>query len=182
MTISGRTSPEILERCEYFTADRGYDDTKLITKLKRHGISPVIDIRNCWQVPPETTRPLESDMRVPHTFDEKIFCSCRPNGEEKWMVCRGYEKERDAIKYGCAAKYYGITCPCRDTYTIPKELRIPLDTDRRIFTPVPCDSLKWDKKYDMQSALERVNSPVLSLIKSATAEKAQAVFPLKKFA
>lgn len=154
----GKDNPEILERCEYFTADRGYDDTKLITKLEGHGISPVIDIRNCWQAPPETTRPLESDMRVTHTFDGKVFCSCGPDGEEKRMVCRGYEKDRDAIKYGCPAKYYGVTCPCRDTCAIPKELRIPLDTDRRIFTPVPRDSLKWDKKYDMRSALERVNS------------------------
>ena len=151
-------NPEILEKCEYFTGDRGYDDTKLITKLEKHGVSPVIDIRNCWQTQPETTRPLESDMRITHTFDGKVFCSCGNDGKEKQMVCRGYEKDRDAIKYGCPAKYYGITCECRESCRIPKDLRIPLDTDRRIFTPVPRDSLKWEKLYDMRSSLERVNS------------------------
>jgi len=151
-------NPEILEKCEYFTGDRGYDDAKLITKLEEHDIAPVIDIRNCWQTPPEETKPLDRDMRITHTFDGKVFCSCGNDGNERQMVCRGYEKDRHAIKYGCPAKYYGISCSCKASCKIPKDFRIPLDADRRIFTPVPRDSLKWKKLYDMRSALERVNS------------------------
>ena len=74
------------------------------------------------------------------------------------MVCRGYEKDRKSIKYGCPAKYYGVTCACKDTCTIPKDFRIPLETDSRIFTSVPRDSLKWKKLYNKRSSIERVNS------------------------
>jgi len=154
----GQDKPEILTTCEYFTGDRGYDDTGLIKKFEEHEIAAVIDIRNCWQSPPKTTRALEADMRITHTFDGKVFCSCGHDGKEKKMVCRGYEKDRKAIKYGCPAKYYGITCGYSRTCSIPKEFRIPLATDRRIFTAVPRDSLKWKKMYAMRSALERVNS------------------------
>ena len=150
--------PEILKKCEYFSGDKGYDDVKLINKLEGHGISPVIDIRNCWQTSEETTRPLESDMRITHTFNGKVFCSCGYDGTEKKMICRGYEKDRKAIKYGCPAKYYGITCPDMETCTIPKDFRIPLKTNPRIFTSVPRDSYKWKKLYNMRSALERINS------------------------
>lgn len=154
----GEKNPEILEKCGYFTGDRGYDDAKLISKLESYDVSPVIDIRNCWQAPPDTTRSLEKDMRITHTFDGKVFCSCGHDGKEKQMVCRGYEKDRRAIKYGCPARYYGISCPCKDECKIPKEIRIPLKTNERIFTPVPRDSRKWEKLYDMRSAIERVNS------------------------
>ena len=42
--------PHILERAELFSADRGYDDGKLIEQLWRdHHIKPVIDIRNLWR-------------------------------------------------------------------------------------------------------------------------------------
>ena len=101
---------------------------------------------------------LEKDMRITHTFDGKVFCSEQTSGKEKRMVCRGFEKNRNAIKYGYPAKYYGLTWDCKDTCKIPKEFRIPLETDRRTFTPVPRDSLKWQKLYNTRSAIERVNS------------------------
>ncbi|GAW29392.1 transposase, partial [Carboxydocella sp. ULO1] len=42
--------PEILKRAETMVADRGYDDTKLITKCwDKYRIKPVIDIRNLWR-------------------------------------------------------------------------------------------------------------------------------------
>ena len=47
--------PEIIERCEYGIADRGYDDGKLIGKLwDNYDIKPVIDIRNMWKDEEET--------------------------------------------------------------------------------------------------------------------------------
>jgi len=45
-----QSEPALLERCEYFTADRGYDDSKLIVRLRdHHNIKPIIDIRNMWK-------------------------------------------------------------------------------------------------------------------------------------
>ncbi|RCW79061.1 transposase-like protein DUF772, partial [Halanaerobium sp. DL-01] len=44
------THPEIMEDCNYFLGDRGYDDGKLIAKLwEEYKIKPVIDIRNMWK-------------------------------------------------------------------------------------------------------------------------------------
>ncbi|MBQ9631082.1 MAG: hypothetical protein IJR49_05810 [Treponema sp.] len=67
-------------------------------------------------------------------------------------------KNRNAKKYDSPAKYYRLTCDCKDTCKIPKEFRIPLEIDRRIFTPVPRNTLKWQKLYNMRSGIERVNS------------------------
>jgi hypothetical protein len=37
-------------------------------------------------------------------------------------------------------------------------LRIPLDTDRRVFTPIARSTPRWEKAYDRRTAVERVNS------------------------
>lgn len=37
-------------------------------------------------------------------------------------------------------------------------IRIPLKTDRRIFTPIDRSSYKWEKYYNKRTAVERVNS------------------------
>ena len=42
--------PELLQRCDRMSADKGYDDHKLIDRLwQQHQIKPIIAIRNCWQ-------------------------------------------------------------------------------------------------------------------------------------
>ena len=47
---------------------------------------------------------------------------------------------------GCRTKGYG------------RIVRVPLDRDRRIFTPMPRSSLTWQRRYRSRSALERINS------------------------
>ena len=101
--------PDILKQCESFVGNRAYDDIKLIKKLEEHEISPEIDIRNCWQSSPETTKALEKDMRITHTFDGEFFCSKQTSDKEKRMVCRAFEKNRNAKKYDSPAKHYGLT-------------------------------------------------------------------------
>ena len=42
--------PELLQRCGRMSADKGYDDHKLIDRLwQQHQIKPIIAIRNCWR-------------------------------------------------------------------------------------------------------------------------------------
>jgi hypothetical protein len=37
--------PQVLDTCQFFSADRGYDDTRLLVSLwDDHGIRPIIDI------------------------------------------------------------------------------------------------------------------------------------------
>ena len=60
--------PEIIGGCETLAADRGYDDTKLITKLyDEYGIKPVIDIRNLWK-DPDPTRQLEGYDNIVYDY------------------------------------------------------------------------------------------------------------------
>ena len=48
--------PQLLERCARLSADKGYDDHKLINRLwDQHQIKPIIAIRNCWQGGPRPT-------------------------------------------------------------------------------------------------------------------------------
>ncbi len=43
----GEKHPEIMDRCEYYLADRGYDDTETIKVLRdEYKIKPIIDMRN----------------------------------------------------------------------------------------------------------------------------------------
>ena len=63
-----------IDRCEYFLADRGYDSTDLIQWLTTEGISPIIDIRNCWQG--EETKQFRDSHRCgfhPQYHDKRIF-------------------------------------------------------------------------------------------------------------
>jgi len=39
-----------------------------------------------------------------------------------------------------------------------KWIRIPIKTDRRIFTPIDRSSYKWERYYKKRTAVERVNS------------------------
>ena len=60
--------PLLIERCSEFTADRGYDDGKLMVKLwDEYEIKPVIDIRNCWQ-DPNPTKLLGNYTNVAHDY------------------------------------------------------------------------------------------------------------------
>ena len=118
------------ERCRHFMADRGYDDTKLNKKLW-----------NKHQVKP-------------------VIGIKRNYGDQKVMPFRGFEEKRKTLKYACPADHYGVDCRDRDRCPIAKQIRIPLKTDRRIFTPAARSSAKWEKLYNKRSAIERVNSRI----------------------
>ena len=153
-------NPEILQRCEYLSGDRGYDDTKLHKKLwDEHKIKPIIDIRRSWRDGEETRTYKDTDGVV---YDNKGHVSCiSPHfADQKTMAFRGFEKDRDALKYRCPAEHYGVECRDKERCKIPKQVRIPLSEDRRIFTPVARSSYKWKTIYNDRTAVERVNSRI----------------------
>ena len=41
---------EWLESCRYFLGDKGYDSGSIIRQPEGKGITPIIDIRNCWRL------------------------------------------------------------------------------------------------------------------------------------
>ena len=154
--------PEILERCENGIGDRGYDDVKLISRLwDNYKIKPVIDIRNMWK-DGEETRAMKDGRYKDMTYDYKgtVFCHCRQTGEIRKMVFGGFEKDRETLKYLCPALQYGVECKSAKTCPLRQGVRIPLEENRRIFTPVARSSQKWKKIYNKRSSVERVNSRI----------------------
>jgi len=149
--------PHIIEKCKYFMADRGYDDTDLILWLKGKGIKAVIDKRNMWHT--------EDEKEVPgydgaFYYNEKgdVFCYSKEKGERHEMKPAGYEKDRDALRKKCPVSLYGAACSEADTCPYCKNIRVPLKTDPRIFTQIDRASYKWRTLYKGRTAVERVNS------------------------
>lgn len=150
-------NPERLNIAKYFTGDKGYDSTKLVVDLwDKHKVNPIIDIRQTWQG--EKTRAYEKNYGVIYDNKGAVFCVCCKSGETKKMSFRGFEKDRNSLKYGCPAIYAGRTCKYQDKCKLSKQIRIPLKEDRRIFTPIARSSYKWEKLYKQRTALERINS------------------------
>jgi hypothetical protein len=150
--------PDVLEKCEYFMADKGYDDTDLTLWLKGKGIKSVIDKRDMWRSDNEKELPGREGMY----YDEhgEVYCYSKQHGERHRMIPNGYDKERDAVRRKCPAKAFGAECKEKDTCPYCKDIRIPLSTDSRIFTQVDRVGYKWKRLYNMRSSVERVNSRI----------------------
>jgi len=86
--------PTILRKCEKFTGDRGFDDTKLIVKLwDTYGIKPVIDIRNMWQ-DGDDTKLLGDHSNVCYDYKGTVYCYCPASVKKvkREMAYGGFEK------------------------------------------------------------------------------------------
>lgn len=150
--------PEILKAAETMAADRGYDDTKLVTKLwDEETIKPVIDIRNMWK-DGEPTRLLTGRDNVVYDYKGTVSCVCPETGKQREMCNGGFEKDRNTLKKLCPAKQMGIACAGTPKCPVAQGIRIPLSEDRRVFTPIDRASYKWEKEYNKRTSVERVNS------------------------
>jgi len=149
--------PEVLENADFFLGDKGYDDTELITMLwDGHHIKPVIDIRNQWQI--EGARLVHGQTNVSHDYKGTVYCHCPVEWEKRQMAFGGFEEDRNALKYRCPAKHYGLECKGRCKCSISDNVRININSNPRIFTPVARSSYKWKEIYKKRSSVERVNS------------------------
>lgn len=158
-----KTHPDIIERCDHAMFDKGYDSKDRICELwDEYGIKPIVDIRNMWR-DGETTKLLKNENIKNVTYDYKgtVFCHCPNTGELRSMSHGGFEEGRESLKYICPALAYGIKCKGASKCPIyNKSIRIPLEEDRRIFTPVARSSYKWKALYDKRTSVERVNSRI----------------------
>jgi hypothetical protein len=150
--------PEVVQRCQEVAADRAYDDTKLIRKLwEEWQALPVIDIRNCWQ-DGESTKVVTGLDNVVYDYRGTVSCVCLNSGRQRQMAYGGFERDRMTVKYRCPAQHYGYQCEGLDGCPVGKAVRISLEEDRRVFTPLPRGTLKWQRCYDKRTSVERVNS------------------------
>jgi transposase len=152
------THPEILEDCNYFLGDRGYDDIKIIKKCwDEHEIKAIIDIRNMWK-DGEETKLVEGEENVVYDYCGNVYCHDPVTGRRREMAFGGFEKDRETLKQRCPAEQYGLECKGRDECPVANGTRIPLEIDPRVFTPVARQSYKWDRIYNARTSVERVNS------------------------
>jgi len=162
--------PEVVKRAETLSGDKAYDSRKNNEELyDNYGIKPIIQIRDTWKL--ESTKPVFEDRVEPFVYDEKgnVYCCIpHPSGQGYELVdmaFMGFEKKRRCLKYRCPAAAYGIECTCRRECesgvrvgSFGRTIRIPIDLDRRVFTPIARSSYKWKSLSKRRSAVERVNS------------------------
>ena len=176
-------APEMVDRCDDFSADCGLDNAPQKKQLwDKWTIRPLIDTRLMWKAEKEEpgydperpiTRPLFPERADVIVHDERgrVSCICPETGEVRAMAFQGFEAERGAcgtIKYRCPAAAFGVNCvgskACHRAGGVkPGEygriVRVDLDKhDRRIFTPTPWGSPSWRRGYKRRSAMERINS------------------------
>jgi hypothetical protein len=160
--------PEVIQNCRELSGDKGYDSEKNNKELyDGYGIHPIIDKRSDWKDKTDATRPVFPERADTVVYDVKgnIFCVCPKTGEIRAMVPWGFESDRMTLKYRCPAAGYGLECKgrqlCPGAQTdYGKIVRIPIDMDRRMFTPVARDTAAWERGYDRRTAVERVNSRI----------------------
>jgi hypothetical protein len=155
--------PKLTKNCEHALFDKGYDSKETICLLwDTYKIKPIIDIRNLWK-DGELTRSLKTKNINNVTYDYRgtVFCHCLKTGEIRRMTYCGFEKARNTLKYTCPALSKGIEClGASQCAHYLKSIRIPLEEDRRIFTPVAISSYKWETLYDKRTSIERINSRI----------------------
>jgi hypothetical protein len=128
--------PEIVQRCQEVAADRAYDDGKLIRKVwDDWEARPIIDIRNCWK-DGEATKQVSGFENVVYDYRGTVSCVCPKSGTQREMAYGGFERDRLTLKYRCPAQHYGYQCAGAGRCELGKAVRIPLEEDRRVFTPL----------------------------------------------
>lgn len=159
--------PETARRSRELSADKGYDSGNNNEALyEGYGIKPIIDKRKLWK-DNEVTRPLFPRRADTIVYDEEghVQCVCPETGELRDMFFAGFEHDRCTLKYRCPAAACGYDCKGRvacekmaNVGPFGRVIRIPLDLDRRIFTPIARHTEKWRKAYNRRTAVERVNA------------------------
>ena len=129
---------ELRDKISTLSADKGYDDGKLIDFLKDHEIKAVIDIRNQWSKEEKTKQYRNTNIVYNYKGEVGIIDD---KGEYSSLKYLGYDKVKDTLRYTDGKKVYSIE----------------LGEDRRVFTQIARDSQKWQRIYRKRTSLERIN-------------------------
>ena len=138
-----KNNNKVLTKMENFLADAGYDNGKRNELLKdNYNINPIVDIRKMWSKG-EPMREIDKKPLAYTEDGEVYYITNIVTGEYEKLIYLGYDKDRKCLRYGHEAN--------------PGVYRVPLKTDRRVFTPVARDSQKFKKIYKMRTEIERLN-------------------------
>jgi len=142
-----KSHPERIEVAKDLSADKGYDSEQ------NNAFRPLIDIRSMWKT--EDTRLLDGGKADNVVYDEsgRLYCHFPVSGESREMAFQEFEKDRGCLKYRCPAAVYDFECRGRSQCgngsfrTYGRIVRVSLETDRRIFTPIARSSYAWARGY-----------------------------------
>lgn len=167
--------PELAERTEEITADKAYDAEDNILAAQAMGAELLCPTRKMWKEEDGSVKDAEGNEiklklllkrkegDLTYDQDGQIYCAFQAGPAEPWtwrpLVFKGYEADRQAVKYICSARAYGVECPsmenCRKGYKT--QVRLTLSDDPRIFVPTPRHTIKFKRLYNRRTAVERVN-------------------------
>ncbi len=166
--------PQLAQRAQSFVADRGLDSGPLKATLwDRWQIRPIIDNRQLWTVDRQQpdvrqglshTKTLEPYTNVSYDEHGALHCYCPHTAERRAMTLVGYERDRGTLRFRCPAKQtcIGFDECLQDNGSQARRqglsVRVPLQFDRRLFTPTPRCSSTWRRWYARRSATERINA------------------------
>ena len=93
---------KLIDKIETLTADKGYDDVKIINFLNEKNIKSVIDIRNLWKDGEPTKQYKNTD--IVYTYRGEVG-KINDNGEFEKLKYLGYDKIKDTLRYSDEKKY-----------------------------------------------------------------------------
>lgn len=162
---------ELVEEAESLSGDKGYDsEANIQTLWDDYELKPVIDIRHLWKEEPNAPRPLYPDRVDTIFYNQHCHVLCRnldTDDESRnyaSMTYEGFEKDREGLKYRCPMRAMGIACTQQEICNGGRHtdhgriVRIPLEQDRRLYTPLARGTYAWEREYKKRTSVERVNS------------------------
>lgn len=157
--------PDIVTVCKSFVADRGYDSNPNNKILwDDYGIKPIIDIKGGWREETEKLADSEHADNIYYDYHGRVYCYNMDTLERTNMAYCGFEKDRGTLKYRCPLAGKRIECSekgkCgKGNYgKYGRIVRISIEKNRRIFTPLARSSYQFRREYKKRTALERINS------------------------
>lgn len=165
--------PELAERGEDVAADRAYDSgPHKRTLLEEHHLSPLIPPRDLSPQSKEPYKPLDAQRHDTIYLGPLGEVVCKhdpfePDPAKSFapMQYMGYEADREVLKFRCPAAARGIACKNREACRCRpgvregswgRTVRVPLDRDRRLLTPLYFHSRSFKEPYKRRTSIERL--------------------------
>jgi hypothetical protein len=160
----------LIERAETLCADMGFDDGADKTALyDDYQIAPIIPARDLKGGRYEPLDPQRHDT-IYLSATGQVCCKMCPfaDSDEKRFVpmqYMGFEKSRQTLKFRCPAAAWDLACDNRQACRCAPQVRdgnwgrvvrVPLDTNRRLFGPVYAHSYRFEDEYKSRTSVERL--------------------------
>jgi len=140
-------------RCKYLLGNTSYNGL-IKAAWRRFKIRAIIPLQD---VEKKGLQPYRDAF-----YDEQGMVYCQTNGRA--MIYAGFEKKRNALKYRCTARHYGIHCERLSSCPLRSGIRIPISLDERIFSPLPRTSYRWKQIFSLYRTLDSMTDTLRSYL------------------